>query len=595
MKRLFYIFVIGFSAANLITVRAHAAIDPTPQPASTIQIEDNGTATAITVTQDESLTAQEILDSLKNPPNRRYEGQIGQDTIKTPDLSKEIKWLEISNQALQTDVIQKKTVLKDNPQYVTAKASVCGNGEYVDKTKNPPTISNMMKTAPIEWLVDMQPILRQLGTIFVPGEEQKSQIYNEKTIELGAPEDCFAGSTGEDVSATDTKIASGGNWLLQLIFNIPEAIVSLFTPNHDPLTTKTTINASVTVKLPYAEYLCNIAHCDSVDSGDRPIPKNGFADTYNPSLQYNTTPNGNVPASVSVAGKTLDKLVFPVVKAANDGLNFTKCAILPGQFQGEYTDGCDYQTAATGSCSSKSLPTDWSVSNSSCSICNADDLNSYLARFNKKPLSDLFLKILAKAGETYHVPAAMLLSYMYSEGSLQKWDWTEENTKEWSVCGGVVPKCDQLASSEGARGPFSIISKPGGNDGYLWYDWNKKQYIPADQHEYGNASKEIDPERSSFSPCNFLDAAFAYAKKIGKESGGSGNYPYTTCWGHPLYKNATGSASSCSWGPERITTAVRQLTGYCTEPGKNGSYPPQTKAENHFDRAFEFMSKYQCR
>lgn len=338
---------------------------------------------------------------------------------------------------------------------------------------------------------------------------------------------------------------------------------------------------------------CNIDGCDegqltTVDyrrydsKFDDDVQTGGLANTFRPQvLSYTNKLHGGDPQqSITSGGQNIESpssLSFQ--GSLQDNSRGIMCSLLPKSLQ---TEECVF---ASGGCGSGELP-DLSTSDGSCTLCNTSDLNGYVSRFGYPRIPDLMIDILNKAGESYDVPASVLLSLMYSEGSLERWQWTEENTREWSICGGEVPNCDGLGSSTGARGPFAFISSPSG-DGY---DWSSA---------YQDAVRIVDPTRNEFSPCNFLDSAFAAAKKLHMESGGSGNYPYTDCWGHPIYQTPSGISTSCSWTEERITTGIRQYAGYCTEPGKNsnpggGTYPPQTADENHFDRAVQFYSRYTC-
>jgi hypothetical protein len=240
---------------------------------------------------------------------------------------------------------------------------------------------------------------------------------------------------------------------------------------------------------------------------------------------------------------------------------------------GTAVNSCGQPSKLINTCSSTELP-DLSGSDLSCSLCDSG-------------LPPTLVKIFNLAATTYKVPASILYSAFISEGGDYRWDWTEANVKAWSVCGGEVPNCDSLASGTGARGPFAFLSTPKGGGKY---DWSP---------DYSESSKAIDSGRVEFSPCNVIDATFAAAAKLAKESGGSGAYPApASCWGHPFYLSATGPANSCEWTPERISTSMRQYTGYCTEAaysGPGGSSGAQTSDNNHWKRAFDYYESYSCK
>ena len=94
------------------------------------------------------------------------------------------------------------------------------------------------------------------------------------------------------------------------------------------------------------------------------------------------------------------------------------------------------------------------------------------------------------------------------------------------------------------------------------------QWIPFWFTSYADAVNVIDPSREG-DPCNFLDAAFAVAKKLKYERGGAASYSPPSCGGitYNTVGNGRGISTSCSgWTKEDVATAVRQYVGACN-PG----------------------------
>ncbi len=286
----------------------------------------------------------------------------------------------------------------------------------------------------------------------------------------------------------------------------------------------------------------------------------------------------------------------PVLNKATTRQKQADCSFTPHKFIADGTaniggevpnDTCTILPDEVARCTTTELPKLDKFANTpaaKCGLCHLDDLDSYVKRFGYDNIPPTMKKILVAAGNAYNVPASILLSILYSEGSLQKWQWTEENTIKWSLCGGAVESCEEKRSSTGATGPFSFLATKN-NAGYDW------------SNDYRAAVNVVDPQRNRFSPCNFMDSAFAAAKKLWKESGGTGLYNPNSCWGHAFYRYAAGPSENCSWDPPRVSTGIRQYVGYCTEKayvGPGGYSGNQSKTENHYDRAFQFLNAYSC-
>ena len=298
-------------------------------------------------------------------------------------------------------------------------------------------------------------------------------------------------------------------------------------------------------------------------------------------------------------------------KQMENSANLIKCSLVPKGKRG--TIGLTEEDCADfvkKPCDTK-LP-DLSKYQQGCTLKNTQLLTTsgnYLTEYQKLALPQGDLPQLAKdiinaAGNIYKVPPALILATMVSEGSFQHpaltkaqaenfqklgmswvketsekdaWMWTDENVKKWSVCKGKVPMCEAYAHPDtGSKGPVGWI------DGWFFEESDKY---------YAGVQAVQERTKEQVSNCNFMDAIFALAKSMQKTSGGV-TYPYTTCWGHPLLMKG-GPSTSCTWNEARVTTATRQYAGYCSEPPKNGSYSPQTKNNNHFDRAWTFYKTFQ--
>lgn len=356
------------------------------------------------------------------------------------------------------------------------------------------------------------------------------------------------------------------------------------------------------MKQEWHQMLCHIGLCTSRDTGEK---TKGLAQTGGAANiflteqdQYEVEPYSVQEYDIAIAGIKQPKKFPQSYAVVNDYYTRLKqacCSSTPDTTNASYGDMQDKvvlddaeneirckdvcQSPVAAACSTTELP-DLSTPQSSCSLCNAG---------LPKTLTDIF----NKAAETYQVPASLIYSLFVSEGSDKRWDWSEANIKAWSVCGGSVPQCDEFATDTGARGPFSFLSTPTGNNTYEW------------SPDYAESSKAVDPERNEFSPCNLIDSTFAIAAKLQHESGGAtAGYTPPTCWGYTLHGPGVPGhltiASSCradQWTESRIATAVRQSTGYCTETayeGPGGYSGAQSADNNHFKRAVDYYNSYSC-
>lgn len=252
-------------------------------------------------------------------------------------------------------------------------------------------------------------------------------------------------------------------------------------------------------------------------------------------------------------------------------------------------------------CSTTELPELKKISGS-CGVCNAKSLNGnpnlpvMSGTIPDNGLPQTLIDIVSNAADAFEVPAASILSVMYHEGAFNRdWftgggQWTDENVKKWSVCGGALPNtesefsdgllCDPKKVDYATCGPEGPnppqCSKSIAGFGFLphWF-WSGSEGSNANW----DAVRRIDPTRTreTISPCNVLDAAFATASEL---SHGAAFVPPAvtspTCFDVPM-NNTTIPGSCAAWTEQQIFQSHVTLAGYCPEPGKNSIYPPQPK------------------
>ena len=200
------------------------------------------------------------------------------------------------------------------------------------------------------------------------------------------------------------------------------------------------------------------------DSGASSIQsRNGFFSSFKVSAYKRFDPeNARVPVEQELSGsrETQQAPVSGVKSIVDKYICLVENQLLPPSYKkvNDFPYTCTLTanpptTTGAGSCGT-TLP-NLDVTTPACKLCNTGDLNSYVQRFGYPSLPPTMIKILEKAGETYQVPSSVLLSLLYSEGGLERWQWTEQNVTTWSLCGGGVPNCS--ANSQGAQGPFQII------------------------------------------------------------------------------------------------------------------------------------------
>lgn len=140
--------------------------------------------------------------------------------------------------------------------------------------------------------------------------------------------------------------------------------------------------------------------------------------------------------------------------------------------------------------------------------------------------------IIEAASETYKTPPGLILGVMYGEGLFNpgRFDWTDENVKNWATC-QKVPGCSETGADH-----FM---------GFFSSNWQEvKNKIAPDL-------KKLDPNRPEPNQCNLLDAIYGVAWNL--HDSADGGMPFT-CFGIDL--NAP-VPSSCSWNDNQYESAIK--------------------------------------
>jgi len=520
-----------------------------------------------------------FLARIFNPPQQ----------IQIPKMDKYALWMENSLQVLLPQAVNEKVIKDTRPRTVSMSYRYCAvnskTGQRTESTSDAPII-----TDPDPAINSLVTGAVSLNSLYGRGEKipesNGSYDFNYAKEIVGKADPCGTDNQGniqESKRVQTNAQGSTGGGLFSTIFGWFSGATKDTTG--DTVVTKTeSINGDQ-----YSRAMCSAAgNCTDKDLADLPgkererLKSGGVMDTFIPQSVKTKETEGKTEST------TTDKnLVFQKTMAVKEKSDDARCLIIPQSLHRQYGMNCGGAQSPT--CSSTALP-DLTLKGGCSTLCNTEKLtqtSDYLTDLEKSALPDgdlpdLAKQIINKAAETFNVPPSLILSTMVSEGSFEwpaDWQWTEENVKKWSVCGGKMPACETHAHPvSGSRGAVGWIPS-------WFFEESDKNY---------EAVQKVDPSRTKdlVDPCNFMDAIFATAKSMQKTSGGV-TYPYTTCWGYPLLMNG-GPSTSCAWDDNRVTTAIRQYAGYCTEPGKNGQYPAQTKNNNSFDRAFNFFRSFTC-
>lgn len=188
---------------------------------------------------------------------------------------------------------------------------------------------------------------------------------------------------------------------------------------------------------------------------------------------------------------------------------------------------------------------------------------------------DFMEQVLNRAGYVFDVPAAMLMSVLYSEGSFNRgYNWSNDAVINGSIEGeSFDSSCDPSDTSR-AQGPFSFFC------GY----WAGNQQlngscpdILTDPNAPGNAVKRDFPNRKP-NLCNFMDQAYAAASMLHIASGGKNAYGsnYTgglgrdcaigncnKCFGIDYTSTAGTCRENVTWNINNTISATRGYAGFC--------------------------------
>lgn len=189
--------------------------------------------------------------------------------------------------------------------------------------------------------------------------------------------------------------------------------------------------------------------------------------------------------------------------------------------------------------------------NPSCLSTNCSGINV--------SLSPALERIIGSAASFYNVPASVLLGILYNEGGLNPGGSGAlgSNLDDDAVLAAAGPNCgipdcdDPGGSYRGAMGPWQ----------FLYGTWNANS---------GAVTQAGVDDGRVPNVCNIVDATFAAARKISRESVGT-NYPYALCAGERLNTGTQGSPTSCSWDASRAVTAAKQYYGLCMDPVNQGA------------------------
>lgn len=180
-------------------------------------------------------------------------------------------------------------------------------------------------------------------------------------------------------------------------------------------------------------------------------------------------------------------------------------------------------------CSSGKIGTlpDLPSAGGSCRLSNSGQLGS--ANLSKVPT---LVAIVEAAADAFKVPPGLILGVMFGEGAFNRYEWTEENVRNWSLGCTTMPSCT-----------------PG-----VWPSQGVVPYDESNWESVKDAVKVVDPGREP-NPCNLMDTVFALAKDL-KGNNGISSFAGRSCFGIPL-KTGASSPNSCSWGASDIETAIK--------------------------------------
>jgi hypothetical protein len=172
---------------------------------------------------------------------------------------------------------------------------------------------------------------------------------------------------------------------------------------------------------------------------------------------------------------------------------------------------------------------------------NSCGLGSISPRVGDIP--DSLKKIVEAAASTYNTPPNLILGVMFGEGMFnqppyQKYEWTEENVKNWATC-EKMPNCSSGGGAINFGGNWTPIARAIAKD-----------------------LKKLDPTRKDPDMCNLLDLVYGVSWTLHQSADGSPAFknPSTgtgyTCLGHTL-NTGVDIPSSCDWNDSQYESAIR--------------------------------------
>lgn len=269
-----------------------------------------------------------------------------------------------------------------------------------------------------------------------------------------------------------------------------------------------------------------------------------------------TASTANADATVTVSG---GNTIYRENNLAQDTMHLLQnCWLVPSDQQSSSKCGSKAIT-----CEGQDTP-DLTVSESACKLRNIDKINLYAeVKLPQDSLPPTMVAIIEKAADAYKVPASSILSVLGHEQGFNRSEivWTEENVKQWGVCGGKMPFCDDKIGGT-AQAPYGFFA--------TWF------YKDAGSGTLWNAVQIIDPSKTkeNISLCNFMDVTFAVAKALSITSSYRPlkDASMQTCFG--LSMTNTRRPTSCSrseWTNAVILQSHISYAGYC--PETNREYP----------------------
>lgn len=167
--------------------------------------------------------------------------------------------------------------------------------------------------------------------------------------------------------------------------------------------------------------------------------------------------------------------------------------------------------------------------------CSIDGVSSRIG-----DIPESLKQIVSAAAETYKVQPGLILAVLFGEGNFnkppyQKFEWTEENVKNWATC-EPLPNC---------TGPqTSLVTGLALN----WSGHVDRVYKDL---------KKVDPSktRQSINGCNLIDEIYVLAQSLKEGAGGGVDLKGNKCYGITM---SSSIPTRCDWTDSQLETAIRQ-------------------------------------